>query len=543
MFGNYRLMLYKIRARESNNLKPIEDIFFKNYCKQKKLVISWLVNEKNFKEKANNQKRRITVKIKNLKERGITLVALIVTIIILLILAGVTIGLATGQSDIIQRAKNTTKEYSKSSDEEYLQQLGYSYAIDKIDNENLKLENVLAEQDRIDEVKNNGDGTLNVEIDDYEYTIKEDGTEITKVEKLKGTLPQISYGTYSDMAGTSTIDTSKKYDNIYIGVKIANASEYTKGLTLELTDPKGKKINTTTVNGFDGYYTTTSNGTYTLKVTGINSEGIKRTQKQKIEINNLDILTGSTIFRAKAPKVSITGLQYADLDKDGVADGIIVADISKDSSDTKNTYKGGNPWGTNGYGSFSYTKQTTGLKEYKEEPYTYTGGGSSASGTLVMCTNDSGNPRYYVLALADYDNIRHCWYSSANGILDTYHDPSYNDFGKGKEFTKYNIEKWNSSAYGNQNANMGYIDILGIIQDEVKEGWFVPSRAEWAAFASYLNISKTSTDSNYYANYGLSAWNWTSSQATRYRIYVASGSEIGANDANYVGTFRLATTF
>lgn len=41
----------------------------------------------------------------SIKEKGITLVALVVTIIVLLILAGVTISLVVGQNGIINRAK------------------------------------------------------------------------------------------------------------------------------------------------------------------------------------------------------------------------------------------------------------------------------------------------------------------------------------------------------------------------------------------------------------------------------------------------------
>lgn len=48
------------------------------------------------------------------KERGITLVALIITIIVLLILAGVTIGQATSGTGIFGRAKNATNTYRNS---------------------------------------------------------------------------------------------------------------------------------------------------------------------------------------------------------------------------------------------------------------------------------------------------------------------------------------------------------------------------------------------------------------------------------------------
>ena len=47
------------------------------------------------------------------KERGITLIALIVTIIVLLILAGVTISLAVKDQGIFTKAKKAGSEYKK----------------------------------------------------------------------------------------------------------------------------------------------------------------------------------------------------------------------------------------------------------------------------------------------------------------------------------------------------------------------------------------------------------------------------------------------
>lgn len=44
------------------------------------------------------------------KENGVTLVALVVTIIVLLILAGVTINMVAGQNGIIEKTKNAKKE-------------------------------------------------------------------------------------------------------------------------------------------------------------------------------------------------------------------------------------------------------------------------------------------------------------------------------------------------------------------------------------------------------------------------------------------------
>ena len=66
------------------------------------------------KEKMREEK----IKRRNLKERGITLVALVVTIIILLILAGVTLNIALSENGLFQRAKGTAKRYENASENE-----------------------------------------------------------------------------------------------------------------------------------------------------------------------------------------------------------------------------------------------------------------------------------------------------------------------------------------------------------------------------------------------------------------------------------------
>ena len=234
-------------------------------------------------------------------------------------------------------------------------------------------------------------------------------------------------------------------------------------------------------------------------------KGIDEADKE-IE-NYMPPIPGSTLLRKNAPKISVSGLKYADLDGDGIADGIIVADISKDSTDTK---------------------ETSELREYSENTsYKYTNAdGYKVDGTLIKCKNNTGTPRYYVLSLADYDANGHYWYKNASGKMSDYSTFTSKDFGKGKENTEKMIErmknhsdsKYNSVDYGEATTGTN-ADIWNIIEDKVKEGWFVPSKAEWAAFASYLNTSKTNTDTNYYVNYGLNSWYWSSSQTNDYNAW------------------------
>ena len=55
------------------------------------------------------------------KQRGITLIALVVTIIVLLILAGVSVSMLTGQNGILTNAAKAKESTDSASDLEYLQ--------------------------------------------------------------------------------------------------------------------------------------------------------------------------------------------------------------------------------------------------------------------------------------------------------------------------------------------------------------------------------------------------------------------------------------
>ena len=64
------------------------------------------------------------------KKQGITLIALVVTIIVLLILAGVSISMLTGQNGVLNRAADAKKNTEDSSDLEYLQTKAYEAITD-----------------------------------------------------------------------------------------------------------------------------------------------------------------------------------------------------------------------------------------------------------------------------------------------------------------------------------------------------------------------------------------------------------------------------
>lgn len=119
------------------------------------------------------------------KNKGITLIALIVTIIVLLILAAVTISTLTGESGIMIKASNAKKETAKANAEERvrIEVLGScdesgNVNIEKL-NENLrKIENLKYEGENLSED--------NV-IEELPATVSVDGYDIVIVSPIKVT--------------------------------------------------------------------------------------------------------------------------------------------------------------------------------------------------------------------------------------------------------------------------------------------------------------------------------------------------------------------
>ena len=76
------------------------------------------------------------LKINKEKIKGITIVSLVVTIIVLLILAGVAINFTIGEDGIFKRAQNAAKRYENAQKNEEKELQSLSNYIDNVMNEN-----------------------------------------------------------------------------------------------------------------------------------------------------------------------------------------------------------------------------------------------------------------------------------------------------------------------------------------------------------------------------------------------------------------------
>ena len=219
------------------------------------------------------------------------------------------------------------------------------------------------------------------------------------------------------------------------------------------------------------------------------------TDKEKEVADKLGVLKVVELISKTESKVGC----YADIDGDGEADGVIYADLAVGGSGQL-----GND--DDGYISFSYAKETD-TKDYYIRG-SYKGTFSNDEKDLISVVDGStGKERFYVMALKDINpGTEYCWYYAASdNLISDYATVTSEKFGEGKTNTKTMIDKWNDSAYGKQNDGDNP-DMWGVIQEEVKKDWFVPSIGEWVAFGSNLGI----TSSNY-ANKGLSCYYWSSS--------------------------------
>ena len=122
------------------------------------------------------------MRIKEMK--GITLIALVITIIVLLILAGVSIAMLTGENSIIKQALHAKEEIKQSELKEIIElelmNFKHNYNILNSDSKPILKENLLKTYNNLQ--FKNFDNDLEVSSDNIKYLITEDLSLIEKVE-------------------------------------------------------------------------------------------------------------------------------------------------------------------------------------------------------------------------------------------------------------------------------------------------------------------------------------------------------------------------
>ena len=203
--------------------------------------------------------------MKTKEMKGITLVALVITIVVLLILAGVSINTVLGDDGIIKKAKEAAEATKRASAEEEMNRLVLEYQLASNDE---TLESFLQEkvtEGRIDGVTDNGDGTITItkKVEGKDYTIT--------VKKPVAPTPSVKVGAIRVVS-----------DSTGAGSSLGEASTR-KGTTLYIMIESTISGGTTTVSP-QVPYAVTENGTYKFTVTGT-VNGTTYTKEVSVTVN------------------------------------------------------------------------------------------------------------------------------------------------------------------------------------------------------------------------------------------------------------------
>ena len=462
--------------------------------------------------------------------KGITLITLAVTIVVLLILAGISINTVIGDNGIIKKAQSSAELTKESEAKEIINRTIMEFYLT---NEYETLEDFLNTkvlEGRIDKVEKNADGTLKVWKNDYSVTTENktnfsndnnmnkrikisttpyegiyDSCEheaITNVNveptdtTLEYSTDEINYSTTIPRiinAGTATIKiraSKENYETKNVTV-IAKIEKAEGNLSLSETSGTINYPNSTTftVSGNTGTLSVSSSNTnvatvsisgstVTVKSVGAGSATI--TVKSAASTNYNEKTATYTVTVKNPTFTADSGVgYYADTDGDGTPDGIIFEDFSKADSGSW-CYKG----------DYSIN-EVTDLKEYYISEIGYKG--PFGTKDVLRAKSENGNNRFYVMALEDVDN-------------NTY----------------------------------GYWDA----QNKVNGVWIVPPKNEWAAFATKLGITKSN-----YTTYKLAANYWSSTREPdwtgSFGAWQIEFSEWTIDFLDKKNTYhvRLATTF
>ena len=223
----------------------------------------------------NNQKKKLKT------AKGITLIALVITIIVLLILAGVTIAALSGPNGILSNADKAKEQTAESGAREKINiaVIGSYDKTGRFDSEKFK-----------EEIQNMGgsivaedDSTITVEMDGYEAVVNKETGEIISIEKSGGVRPQLEGKLYQ--TDGSEVEEGQTYDELQIKVTVTNVSDIDTIDSIILKNKNGEeqeKLEENLTNG-EASFKTTSNGTYTAEAKGT-TEGIQKTGTAEIKV-------------------------------------------------------------------------------------------------------------------------------------------------------------------------------------------------------------------------------------------------------------------
>ena len=336
--------------------------------------------QKQKKTKNYNVKESLIINAK-----GVTLIALVITIIILLILSGVAIATLTGENGLFARAKQAKENYSISSAKEKLQLAISDLMVEQTSKgENLTKEDLPKINNNEIDVKSTETFPVEVICENYIFNVDENFT-VTYVREASGTV--VTY--------TTEPESYTNKDEVKILVKISNSkgikSIQKPGETDRILAQGQKEV------GID--YKVTKNGHYIFTI--VDEEGKETVKDIYIDlIDKLEPLDFEITAKVENGKIVITGTaQDAEKTEESTKSGIEYYEyylIDKSEKETK-------------YTTNEIPTNTILSGEYKVYVIAYDRAKNSKKSNIVELTFSTKTKRISgsggILAIDEYDNL------------------------------------------------------------------------------------------------------------------------------------------
>ena len=260
-------------------------------------------------------------KLKN--KKGITLIALVVTVVVLIILAGVSINAVLGDNGIIKKANQAASVTKEAEVKEAINRTILEFYLTD-DYETLEdFLNAKVSEGKIDSVTKNADGTLTVKKGEYSVTVE------NKTNSSGGSSSGGSTGGETQTPEITIGEAKVVANSDGTGSAITDAASVYLGNTLYITFSHSITGGTTTVDKTIPY-AVTANGTYTFTVTGT-VNGKSYTKNVSVTVNQFKdvyeyMQTNTKVTYSDGEVWIPEGFKVADDSASTVQGGVVIED-------------------------------------------------------------------------------------------------------------------------------------------------------------------------------------------------------------------------
>ena len=305
-------------------------------------------------------------------KKGITLIALVVTVVVLIILAGVSINAVIGDDGIIKKAQNSANLTKEAEVKESINRTILEFYLTD-DYETLEdFLNAKVSEGKIDSVTKNADGTLTVKKGEYSVTVE------NKTNSSGGSSSGGSTGGETQTPEITIGEAKVVANSDGTGSAITDAASVYLGNTLYITFSHSITGGTTTVDKTIPY-AVTANGTYTFKVTGT-VNGKSYTKNVSVTVNQFktakDYVAANVEVTYPDGKVWIPeGFRISTDSASTVQGGVVIEDKDLNQfvwvpvaalADYKRTwYTGEDPFSDSDYSEALPEDEKTSVEKYK----------------------------------------------------------------------------------------------------------------------------------------------------------------------------------